>query len=86
MYYIELRKEKTREFQTQLLYYFPKSDIKINHHHYIRTYMYMYVHMYTHIYVYIYIYIYIHIYIYIYLYMYVCIYDQNMCIRVNLNT
>jgi len=30
---IEARKEKTREFQTQLLHYFSKSDNKSNHHH-----------------------------------------------------
>jgi len=30
---IEASKEKTREFQTQLLHYFSKSDNKSNHHH-----------------------------------------------------
>jgi len=30
---IEARQEKTREFQTQLLDYFSKSDNKSNHHH-----------------------------------------------------
>jgi len=31
--FIEARKEKTREFQTQLLHYFSKSDNESNHHH-----------------------------------------------------
>ena len=54
---------KTREFQTQLLHYFSKSDNKSNPHH-------------THILIYIYIYIYIHTYIYIYvcIYMFTYIY------------
>jgi hypothetical protein len=30
---IEARQEKTREFQTQLLHYFSKSNNKSNHHH-----------------------------------------------------
>jgi len=30
---IEVKEEKTREFQTQLLHYFSKSDNKSNHHH-----------------------------------------------------
>jgi len=30
---IEVRQEKTKEFQTQLLHYFSKSDNKSNHHH-----------------------------------------------------
>ena len=53
---------KTKEFQTQLLHYFCKSDNKNNHHHchhrYIHAYVYIYI--YTCIYIHIYMSVHIH--------------------------
>ena len=45
-----------KEFQTQLLHYFSKSDNKSNHLH-----LYIYEYINVHTYVYIYVYIHIHI-------------------------
>ena len=46
--YMNIIKKKTREFQTQLLHYFSKSDNKSNHHHHMHVCMYLYIYAFIH--------------------------------------